>query len=381
MVASTSMELNRGLAFSEPQNTVLPKNLSKRDIKVGLSLSFLCREASFRIEEPSTWYYVPHTMIAWGSSSNQLPACAAYEKKSIDKMFKELGIVAGSDVTKMVAFQYPFNISEAGELSEARPFTTEQQCAWLKKYMAHCHEEGRVDEAPATTTPDKPSLSPLHPPQQAQSISATDKAELSQSSSFLAPKICQSSESSATDGATRDPEYRNQDRRSVEDMRQCARDMRRSTSTTAKALRETIPTQQSTALVGPSKAVPSTRRTFAPWIHPSDHSFSVPIKPTMKNQGTQTWAVTEPAPKQEGSTRLVVVIVGFQEPSTADTRAAMQQAMDILSQTMDNMRSQPDSDASVVISNSNMSTPVQQDASVANGTNTTVEAQAAVSRQ
>lgn len=164
-------------------------------------------------------------------------------------------------------------------------------------------------------------------------------------------------------------------------MRQCARDMRRSTSTTAKALRETIPTQQSTALVGPSKAVPSTRRTFAPWIHPSDHSFSVPIKPTMKNQGTQTWAVTEPAPKQEGSTRLVVVIVGFQEPSTADTRAAMQQAMDILSQTMDNMRSQPDSDASVVISNSNMSTPVQQDASVANGTNTTVEAQAAVSRR
>ena len=73
-------------------------------------------------------------------------------------MFKELGIVAGSDVAKMIAFQYPFNISEAGEVSEARPFTTEQQCAWLKKYMAHCHEEGRVDETPATTTPDKPPL-------------------------------------------------------------------------------------------------------------------------------------------------------------------------------------------------------------------------------
>jgi hypothetical protein len=101
----------------------------------------------------------------------------------------------------------------------------------------------------------------------------------------------------------------------------------------------------------------------------------------MKSQGTQTCAFTEPSRNQDVSTGPVVVIVGFQDPSTADTRAAMQQAMDILSRTVDNMQSQPDTDASVVISNSNMSTQVQQNASTANGNDATVEPQAAVSCQ
>ena len=99
----------------------------------------------------------------------------------------------------------------------------------------------------------------------------------------------------------------------------------------------------------------------------STPSALVPIKPTMKDQGTQTCVFAECTPNQDVSTRPVVVIVGFQDPSTADTRAAMQQAMDVLSQTMNNMQSQLGVDASVVISNSNISTQAQQDASVAMG--------------
>jgi hypothetical protein len=243
--------------------TISPAQLVRRHTKVKSGFFSLSTEASFRLKEPSTWLYVPDNMIEWRPGHELLPACTAYDKKSIETMFKKIKIVAGSNRAKRAALCYPFNVSDAGEVSEARPFTTEQQCAWLKQYKTNCVEAKMRAEVPKVTTPDTKGLFPSHSPQQSQNISAIDKAQVLQPSSYVAPGTQQSTGVSATHGTAKKSEPTKLGGMSTERKRQLIRDMHRSTTTTAGALRNTIPTQQSTESVRSSKAIPSIQGTSA----------------------------------------------------------------------------------------------------------------------
>lgn len=394
------MDVREGLEAIKPLNTVSPWTLKKRNTRVKSVSQIQCNGSTFCIKEPSAWLFIPDAMIEWNTRPSlpylyhelygchrfDLPGYAAYDKKSIDKMFGEKKIVPGSDRAKKIAFFYPFNISKAGEVSEPRPWTVDLQHEWrLTLHNIYVSQKEH----------DKARLLILHSPvlsqSQSESTSASGKAQVSQPSPYLRPddhpwidtfgafEAAKESTSSESSGGTSNARMKKLE----EEVHQ---QRKKSPRTAATSIRRNVrPAQPREDNVGTSTTMPDISGTSVQTKSGSTslhHGRSIPSRHIQKDQGTQACAPTEVSQAQQDQNRPVIVIVGVHDLSTVNTCAAMQQAIEILSQTMGNMQESMGSDTSyIVLSNSSMSTQARQDVRVVDGIDAASRSYTTVSHQ